>query len=240
MQEKQPFSIQNDPLIQSAGLPTPKEFSLLNTLLFAIPTTTPLNSLLQTPLQVPLPLHISLSAPLILHTTTKDSFLSTLTTRLEPHLQRLRSPITVSPSSISWHSNEDGSRYFLVLELRDVEGYDGALATLSKLLATSNDVAAAYGQPRLYTRKDKDTAKKAKDDPSSSFHISIAWTLPSSDRNLEDENAKLKTPEVEKLMENVSEMVVSFDAVKVRIGQTVTALKVSGSGSVEGRRGLFG
>lgn len=69
---------------------------------------------METPLQVPLPLHVSLSAPLVLRTESKDTFLDDITEQLKSVFRSLRQPIKVRPASLSWHGNEDSSRYFLV------------------------------------------------------------------------------------------------------------------------------
>lgn len=76
-----------------------------------------IHSLLETPLGVPLPLHISLSAPLVLRTETKDAYLDALTNALKPLAKSIKSGITVTPDNLSWHLNEDGSRGFLVLRV---------------------------------------------------------------------------------------------------------------------------
>lgn len=73
-----------------------------------------MHSLIETPLQVPLPLHVSLSAPLVLRTESKDTFLDDITEQLKSVVRSLRQPIKVRPASLSWHGNEDSSRYFLV------------------------------------------------------------------------------------------------------------------------------
>lgn len=199
-----------------------------------------MHSLLQTPLQVPLPLHISLSAPLVLRTDNKDSFLDTITQGLSSVIRSLRHPITVRPASLSWHANDDKSRYFLVLRVQDSQQTNpGALILLNQLLSASNKAAIHYDQPQLYTKLKRQAGT---DDFSPYFHISIAWSLPSSDRNLQDDNLKLQ-PNVDAIVKQLCEdMVVSFDAVKIRIGQTVTALPIGNkqTHSSKTKRGLFG
>lgn len=198
-----------------------------------------MHSLLQTPLQVPLPLHISLSAPLVLRTENKDSFLDTITQGLSSVIRSLRHPITVRPASLSWHANDDKSRYFLVLRVQDSQQTDpSALTLLNQLLSASNRAAHQYDQPQLYTKLKRQAGT---DDFSPYFHISIAWSLPSSDCDLHDDNLALQsgiTAILEELCEN---MIVSFDAVKIRIGQIVTALPIGSQQPQSSRpkRGLF-
>ena len=225
-----------------AGLPSPAEYETLNQLLHALPHPSAVHSLLQTPLAVPLPLHISLSAPLVLRTETKDQFLADITDTLTPILRSLRHPIAVRPASLSWHGNVNSTRYFLVLRVEDAQDDDhGALALLSQLLRASNRVAQQYGQPQLYTGSSgrnaatKSAREKADErDVSSYFHISIAWTLPSTDMDLGDEDLKAQTA-VQDAMKDVHAMKVPFDAVKIRLGQAVTALPFGVKHSQRGR-----
>lgn len=204
-----------------------------------------MHSLLQTPLQVPLPLHISLSAPLVLRSETKHAYLHALTSHLTPIIQTLRRPIAVRPASLSWHGNEDSSRYFLVLRVQDPPHDQGALALLNQLLRASNRVAQGYGQPQLYTAQSRRNASKKpqsqQDDErdfSPYFHISIGWALPSSGLRLEDENLSMQ-PAVEAAVKDVCDMTVPFDAVKIRIGQDVTALPI-GASQARTKGGLLG
>ncbi|KAH0137618.1 hypothetical protein KCU82_g18180, partial [Aureobasidium melanogenum] len=208
-----------------AGLPSPAEHDKLNKLLKALPDSSNVHSLLQTPLQVSLPLHVSLSAPLVLRTGNKDAFLETITEAVTPVIRSLRHPIAVRPASLSWHGNDDSSRYFLVLRVQDAEKTQetSALTLLNQLLKASNKAALDFDQPQLYTKLKRQAGSL---DFSPYFHISIGWSLPSQDRKLEDDNLKLQ-PAVESILKELCEnMVVSFDAVKIRIGQTVTALPI--------------
>ncbi|KAL1303994.1 hypothetical protein AAFC00_000438 [Neodothiora populina] len=108
--------------------PDPAQQKCIDNLLLAVskqsgsldhsPDTKPgVNSLLETPLGVPLPLHISLSAPLVLRTEIKEAYLDALTDALQPLAKQFRNGITVSPDDLSWHLNENGSRRFLVLRV---------------------------------------------------------------------------------------------------------------------------
>ncbi|THY87366.1 hypothetical protein D6C92_08084 [Aureobasidium pullulans] len=229
-------------------LPSPNEHETLTRLLKTLPNST-VHSLIETPLQVPLPLHVSLSAPLVLRTESKDTFLDDITEQLKSVVRSLRQPIKVRPASLSWHGNEDSSRYFLVLRVQDPQQSQSpsSLTLLNQLLLTSNRIAARHNQPQLYTKlaqKNSSNPTKAtataenNNDFSPYFHISIGWTLPSTNRNLEDDNLAMQ-PIVKEILDDLCEnMIVSFDAVKVRIGQTVTALPIGGSQTSK-KRGLF-
>jgi hypothetical protein len=181
--------------------------------------------LLQNELGVALPLHVSLSRPLVLKTEQKDEFLPTLkkavsgcgvksfTTRLE---------------QLQWHPNEDRTRWFLVLRVADSND------ELMKLLRACNSVADSYDQPRLYEEdeprhskhkqgvqmnqeRDSQAAKK--------FHISIAWSLQ---RPTESgvTNAGKSFGDGTDLPRSVRSLSVGFGEVKVRIGQDVTSLSL--------------
>lgn len=74
-----------------------------------------------------MPLHVSLSAPLVLRTENKDEYLEALLSALKPLAKSYKQGITVLPHHLSWHLNEDGSRGFLVLRVledadRSLEG----------------------------------------------------------------------------------------------------------------------
>lgn len=90
------------------------------------PTDTAIHSLLETPLGVPLPLHVSLSAPLVLRTENKQSFLNALVEAITPIAKTLKSGLIVSPDDLYWHPNEDGSRSFLVFRVLEHLGGSSA------------------------------------------------------------------------------------------------------------------
>ncbi|KAI6835231.1 hypothetical protein KC367_g4768 [Hortaea werneckii] len=172
-----------------------------------------IHSLLQNDLGVSLPLHVSLSRPLVLRTEQKD-----------PFLDRLRNVIlasgvhifTVKPNGLRWHSNESNSRYFLVLGLERTQK-----AEMSSLLTACNRVAKDFDQPLLYA-EDANIAKGKRKDAKppapaeAKCHISIAWSLeaPPSSQTGED----IPIPSA------IAELDIPFSEIKVRIGQDVTAV----------------
>ncbi|KAK3076112.1 hypothetical protein LTS18_013886, partial [Coniosporium uncinatum] len=102
-----------------------------------------------------LPLHISLSRPLTLHSTTKAAFLFTLQTRI--HGSSVR-PFDARFTGLRWEANATRTRWFLVLGVEkptgggsDVRG--GAVGggdELNKLLRICNQVCAEMGLGGLY------------------------------------------------------------------------------------------
>ncbi|KAK3062896.1 hypothetical protein LTS18_003136, partial [Coniosporium uncinatum] len=102
-----------------------------------------------------LPLHISLSRPLTLHTTTKAAFLSTLQTRI--HGSSVR-PFEARFTGLRWEANATRTRWFLVLGVEKITGGGsdvrggvvGGGDELNKLLRTCNQVCAEMGLGGLY------------------------------------------------------------------------------------------
>jgi hypothetical protein len=175
-------------------------------------------SLLQNDLGVALPLHISLSRPLVLKTEQKDEFFLSLKEAISSSGARA---FETSFEQLQWHPNEDRTRWFLVLRVTDEDD------ALLKLLRTCNSVAVKYGQPKLY--EDDDVQGRGKRPPrhmskiSEKFHISIAWSLeepPSSLGRIAGETACSAMD----LPPAVRSLRVPFGEVKVRIGQDVTSM----------------
>ncbi|KAJ5157828.1 uncharacterized protein N7482_008928 [Penicillium canariense] len=146
-------------------------------------STPRLRSLLHSDLGAQLPLHISLSAPVVLRTDQRASFTEALTTSIrDSHIP----PFTVTPDALQWVSNHERTRWFLVLHVAQSAG-DG----LTRLLTLSNRALAAFDQPPLYTTPSSDArpsrAPVAHDRSrgaagpagyhSDSFHVSLAWSL---------------------------------------------------------------
>ncbi|KAF2224955.1 U6 snRNA phosphodiesterase Usb1 [Elsinoe ampelina] len=232
--------------------PSPSLLSLLTRLLTLLPETSSsssaepspsknVHSLLLSPTSVPLPLHISLSAPLVLRTETKDEFLHTLLAELDRLLSSLGTrsgTLTLSPTSLSWHPNQEKTRYFLVLRVGDAE--EDAKA-LSKLLSCTNSVARGFGLSELYADRggshqarggrtergpsggeyeggsDGNKGKNV-EDGKGRFHISIAWCL-----DAEAELGELGA-EAKEVLEKVKKEKIRFEDVKVKMGKEVTSV----------------
>jgi hypothetical protein len=144
---------------------------------------------------------------------------------------------------LAWYANFERNRWFLSLGTAKLEGNE-----LNGLLHVSNEACHATGQPELYvprraTNGDKKARMKVKTnqsltwmksevpDCSSSFHVSLAWSLEAQELSNEQHLTSL---------EELQTLSVSFDCVKVKIGNTVTSvpLKAARRGSSTAQAGF--
>ncbi|ATY62617.1 Unidentified family UPF0406 [Cordyceps militaris] len=174
---------------------------------------TELHPFLTSDLGAPLPLHVSLSRPLSLATADKDDFLQRVSTSLGGAVR----PFAVRPRRLAWFASPDSNRCFLVLGVAaatDNRGSDGG--PLMELLRRSNAAASRARQPLLY-QADEEAARRA-------FHVSIAWTFgrPPGQEGLGD------LPARELPLDEVMAWTIGVDSVKVKIGNTVTSIALSG------------
>ena len=191
-----------------------------------------IHSLLKSDLGVHLPLHISLSAPLILRTEQREVFMEKLQDAVEDSGVR---PFSLQVSGLEWVSNSEKSRWFLVLRLKRPAN-DG----LNLLLATTNGIAKDSGLGLLYADEESNQAeilergscqgsspmtkiefKGGKQrrlagtvpaDCTSKFHLSIAWQLGEPVR---------KTSEIADTIESAEFLSISCNCLKVKIGNAV-------------------
>lgn len=151
------------------------------------------------------------------------------------------------PTGLKWVSNEENTRWFLVLSVSRPTG-----DALNRLLALSNSAVEAFGEAPLYAKisLDRDRRKQVPRggrppqatrrissasaeavDLTSSFHISIAWSLEAPSPAAE---ACLLSQEVQSLLEEIKGRSVRFESVKLKIGNVVHDLalrsKVSDGG----------
>jgi U6 snRNA phosphodiesterase len=174
------------------------------------------HSFLRSALGVKQPLHISLSAPLVLQTEQKDAFFASLKGGIR--LQAARTFVVV-PNSVEWVHNHDRTCYFLVLRLSRPRGND-----LNKLLSASNAAAKSLGLGELYhgpeehPTGDKDTRLEGEKsrgvERDSCFHISIAWMLRAP-----SESARTVLHDV--LSRDFVETPIRFECVKIKIGNVI-------------------
>ena len=140
---------------------------------------------------------------------------------------------------LEWVANYENTRWFLVLKLEKPPHDD-----LNKLLQFSNQTATAFGQPPLYTdslqslpdaqsrkrqagnrgRSREITGAAASSfmnytDVSSSFHISIGWTLDASTQDLRE---RLNSTGMD-----FQGITIDINAVKVKIGNGITAISLA-------------
>jgi hypothetical protein len=148
----------------------------------------------------------------------------------------LRFDITFS--GLDWVPNFENTRWFLVLRLQS-QGQGG----LNGLLHVTNEIVEANGQPRLYSSSNKPTAGNTKpkggpqliernatsepridwglmQDASSSFHISIAWTLEAPTPELVEATEKLMAG----LFKDVGDISFRVGEIKVKVGNVVTSV----------------
>lgn len=162
-----------------------------------------IHTLLENDLGVQLPLHISLTRPLALKTTDKDKFLADLTTAIAKSSVR---SFNVFPENLTWHPNEDGTRWFLVLSLRRPENDE-----LRRLLRVCNRLVGDFGQPLLYQVAEEAEVEDGR------FHLSVAWSLSPQEGAVKvSANTRKKFDEIR----------VDLGEVKARIGQDVMGISL--------------
>lgn len=173
-----------------------------------------IQTLLHNHLGVPLPLHVSLSRPLVLRTEQREAFLDQLQTSISS--TGVKGFVT-RPALLRWHPNESKTRWFLVLALSKSEKDE-----LPKLLAACNGVAERFGQALLYHARDYDDGMSGGGRVGTEwqFHVSIAWSLQPPLEKGKDLVASSGMPHA------VKELEMPFAEVKVRIGQDVTCIKL--------------
>jgi hypothetical protein len=117
-------------------------------------------------LEVPLPLHISLSRSIQVPAERREELLNNVTNVIKASQIKA---FHVAPSGLKWVSNYDGTRWFLALTLEKPDHDE-----LNRLLTLCNRIVIAQGYPALYAE-----AIAAVADFSSYFHFSLAWSLVS-------------------------------------------------------------
>ncbi|EOD49028.1 hypothetical protein UCRNP2_4236 [Neofusicoccum parvum UCRNP2] len=205
-----------------------------------------IRSSLLTALSTPAPLHISLSRTLPLPTDSRSPFLDALTSNLRHSGAR---PFDALFEGLKWVPNFDRSRWFLVLGVRRPLGDD-----LNRLLLAANRAAKKFGYSELYSSgKDKDQHGEGvdmagdwgsttagtqeqevesrmglvnrRDDRSSAFHVSLAWSLEPPPDELQDLAA---VDDVVRFMQqDVAQMSVKFEVIKAKVGNTVHAIELA-------------
>lgn len=209
-----------------------------------VPQLQTVHSSLLTPLSTPAPLHVSLSRTLPLPTDSRAPFLDALATNLRRSSTR---PFDARFDGLKWVPNFDRSRWFLVLGMRRPPNDE-----LNRLLLAANQAAKRFGYPELYAddqqhgegvdmtggwgaatitedhKADEEDAKgfvNKKDDRSNTFHVSLAWSLEPPPAELRELSG---VEDISYLMkQDVSQMSVRFDVVKVKVGNAIHALDIA-------------
>ncbi|KAJ5922842.1 hypothetical protein N7516_010545 [Penicillium verrucosum] len=183
------------------------------------------HSLLHSDLGAQLPLHISLSRPVILRTEQRVLFTEALQKAIhDSHI----SSFNVQPDTLYWSSNYEKTRWFLVLGVQR-PSRDG----LNRLLKLSNNTLARFGQPPLYataSTKGKASSVSVRDknsslsdeDFSGCFHISLAWRL--SEPSLKERERVAGVD-----LRALRGIEVGFDSVKAKIGNIVSSIPLGKS-----------
>ncbi|KAL3479010.1 U6 snRNA phosphodiesterase Usb1 [Aspergillus californicus] len=184
---------------------------------------TKLHSLLHSDLGAQLPLHISLSRPVVLRTEERQPFMDTFQGALQ---DCDLSAFDVQLESLDWVSNSEKTRWFYVLRARRPGNDD-----LNRLLGISNRSLGLFGQPPLYEAAlDSSKATSAQgrtqgSEPelknfSECFHVSIAWSLAGP--SVEDQE-RMKSIK----LQGFDDLRVGFDCVKAKIGNNVSSIPLS-------------
>ncbi|BCR90717.1 HVSL domain-containing protein [Aspergillus chevalieri] len=188
-----------------------------------------IHSLLRSDLGAQLPLHISLSRPVVLRTEQRQSFIDTYTTAVRDSNV---SPFDITPGNLHWVSNYEKTRWFLVLHAQKPAN-DG----LNCLLKLSNRLLASFDQPPLYEKAIQTNSgggrrqQNGADDHSHCFHISIAWALTEPSTVDREQVASID-------LKGLKGLRVRFDCVKAKIGNNISSIPLP-SGIVD-QKGIGG
>ncbi|KAL8332655.1 hypothetical protein RB593_002760 [Gaeumannomyces tritici] len=220
-----------------------------------------LHSFLASDLGTPLPLHISLSRPFVLTTEDKDDFLRRLTVAVEgqtavPRKQIHPRPVishtharararaqkqshrfAVHPSALSWHRSPDSNRAFLVLRVRERDDDGDTNPGLAALLARCNALVRQFGQPPLYASSSSSSSPPSPADDK--FHVSVAWSFADVTEDLCARTAAVYGRPG--FRDRVGALRIPVGCIKVKIGNAVASLALSGGGPRRPvRQNLFG
>ena len=155
---------------------------------------------------------------------------------------------------IDWVANFEATRWFLVLRLTKPAGNE-----LNRLLQISNQVASNFGQPSLYSPSvqaenratERGRVYRARSgrrranlrgallaprpppvpDQSSSFHISVAWSLKPPSEEMKGALANIGVSELAALSLHV-------EAVKAKIGNAISVFPLSSKAKAS--KGILG
>lgn len=199
--------------------------SLLASLRTALPPGVEVHSFLTSDLGAPLPLHVSLSRPIVLTTGEKEGFLA----EVVASLAGVGEGWELEGDRVEWHRTEGSGRSFLVLRVREVgratgEGSGNPNPGLTELLRRCNAVVEGHGQPGLYGWAGEEEVGRA-------FHVSVAWSFAEP-----SEEVRRVTEEV--FGGRVRGVRIGVNGVKVKIGNVVTHVPLRGRGG--GTGGLLG
>lgn len=150
--------------------------------------------------------------------------------------QDLDCSFSVSPTSLDWVSNEDATRWFLVLRLAVAQPASNAL---NRLLALTNSAVEVFGQLPLYSRPSSSVISPGDSpDQSDSFHISIAWTFATPTSSI---IARTQAAEVKAVLDrDIRSLRIGCERVKVKIGNVVESVMLSSGAEDDSDVGIVG
>ncbi|KAJ6257834.1 U6 snRNA phosphodiesterase [Drechslerella dactyloides] len=178
-----------------------------------------LESFLYSDLGTQLPLHISMSRPIVLRTDQRDQFIASL----ERGLNKAGvEPFDAHFTSLDWVPNQDRTRWFWVM--RASSGYKKQKQSpLTNLLAMCNSVVKHHGQPGLYLADSRGNMRDG-------FHVSIGWSLGEPTAQLREDIASAMAGGREGsdsgLDVELSALTMRCETLKVKIGNAVHALEL--------------
>ncbi|KAK6342719.1 poly(U)-specific 3'-to-5' RNA exonuclease [Orbilia javanica] len=171
-----------------------------------------LESFLYSDLGTQLPLHISMSRPIVLKTEERDGFMTELERGLEGSGVQ---SFEVQFTSLEWVPNQDRTRWFWVMRAKSPMQGQYRQTLLSSLLTTCNQVVKNHNQPELYLVDNRGVTRDG-------FHVSIGWSLTEPPTNLcEGILAAISSNRIE-----LSDLTMKCDTLKVKIGNTVHAVEL--------------
>lgn len=160
----------------------------------------------------------------------------------------------ISTHELDWVSNNEKSRWFLVMRIKKPPNNE-----LNRLLQSANEAVTAFGQVPLYSQPQSQPSVPAQSfttkarhakpkfmlkkspvvgpnpiiDQSSSFHISIGWSLGSPSAEILS-----STPSKYQLdSRNPPEFQFQVKAIKLKIGNSVTSISLFSK--IETSNGIF-
>ncbi|KAL4916690.1 U6 snRNA phosphodiesterase Usb1 [Aspergillus aurantiobrunneus] len=177
-----------------------------------------LHSFLHSDLGAQLPLHISLSRPVVLRTEERQPFMNAFQSGLT---NSELSPFNVQFEDLHWVSNYEKTRWFYVLRVKRPHN-----DCLNRLLRMSNRSLGIFGQPPLYEPVSDPKFGGSQDrkpdfhaDYTECFHVSIAWSLTEPSADVKE---RMRTIDLQR----ITALEIHFNCVKAKIGNNVSSISL--------------
>ncbi|KAL9093756.1 MAG: hypothetical protein Q9159_000057 [Coniocarpon cinnabarinum] len=218
-------------------MPEPRQLVVLQDLVDLVQQKTPgkMHSSLRSSTGAPLPLHVSLSAPLILRTEQREGFLEEMQQAVDGELRSNRNEqgtstrshgITLRLNGLKWAANHERNRWFLAAGIHGPDSDE-----LNNLLGICNRIASLNGLPMLYVKseevmatgqqKEDESSLNTIPDYSTRFHFSVAWSLenPMCDDRIVD---PVDVPPM--LLRRLEDIEIVMQSAKVKIGNSINSI----------------